>query len=162
MHFNSFLIGNLTGLIFLKYRDQIKRLGNIYLSLLLISLILFSFKIEIVKYFHNGMLAPLMALLILTIALNKKSIANFFSKKVFLFLGEISFGIYILQKPVWSLLNNLNLEAFLEQLHIINVNTLFCIRLFIFIVISMITYKLIEIPMQRLIKKDWGFNFLKP
>ncbi len=100
MHLSSFLVGNATGIFYLYLVDK-KQHSDFYqllLIFLLISLYL------LLKYpppvnFHNGLLAILFVPIILSLSLVEKSMP-IITSKLSIFLGEISYGIYILQYPV--------------------------------------------------------------
>ncbi len=55
-------------------------------------------------FVHNGLLAPLFALMLWALACDRSYLSVFLSRKPFVFLGEISYGIYLLQFPVWLLM----------------------------------------------------------
>ena len=98
LHLNQFLIGNLAGLYFMKkyWREQ-----NflVYIILILIGLIML-LKFPLGLIYSDGLLSVLFVPLIFLISLSNDSLTNFFKKDIFVFLGEISFSIYILQRPI--------------------------------------------------------------
>ncbi|MDC1327643.1 acyltransferase, partial [Ulvibacter sp.] len=99
-HLNEFLIGNLAGLYFIKKGNETKNYDSLILSLVV--LLLLALKFPIGLNFHNGFLAVLFIPLIILISLNSGFLTKLFNKKGFVFLGEISFGLYILQFIVWQ------------------------------------------------------------
>jgi peptidoglycan/LPS O-acetylase OafA/YrhL len=101
MHLNEFLIGNLAGLIFMKRWSGLKKHFDIFI-LMVIAMILVAFEYTMGLTYHNGILALLFVPLILLISTNKGLITYVFKLKFLVFLGEISFGIYILQLPIFS------------------------------------------------------------
>ncbi|MDQ3108993.1 MAG: acyltransferase [Bacteroidota bacterium] len=107
-HLNTFVSGIACGMIFLSLKNKIQTKGPVPL---LISLAGLSGVICILvtdnplkHLMHLGMLAPLYAMIVLGIALDKTIIARIMSLRPMQFLGEISYGIYLLQFPVWAMI----------------------------------------------------------
>jgi peptidoglycan/LPS O-acetylase OafA/YrhL len=146
MHLNQFLVGNLMGYFYFKLKKR-----N-YDGLLLLLMLVFPFLILLVdRYttlisFHNGLIACFYAPFILLMALNNGVISSWFSKGLFVVLGEISYGIYILQKPVHSIVMHVG-EA-------LQVNGTLIIILFFAILlgVSLASYYLIELPSRLFVK----------
>ena len=111
MHFNEFLIGNLAGLFFM---DKLKNKQKNYLPYILLAILslIVLFKFPIGLNFHNGLLALIFVPLVLLISLTNDKITKVFTNNKFVFLGEISFGIYILQFPVWILFSDYRMEKY--------------------------------------------------
>ena len=151
VHFNEFLIGNLTGFVYL----YLVRKGHfkkdlsliVFISLFILCYLMADFKtlgIKPVANLHNGILSAFFAPLILLLALNKGYISKALSFRPLIFLGEISYCIYILQFPVFT---------FLERFFINSNSTMrFYSLLLILIVISIICYIIIELPGKKYIK----------
>lgn len=148
LHINEFLIGNLAGFIFIK-KLQFKKANYDFLILTFVGLIVLSLKFSIGKIFHNGLLAPLFISLIILISLNNGIITKLFQQKLFVFLGEISFGIYILQYPVYSIFSAYSLNKYF---HLTDPTLVFFIRLIILIIASSLAYIYVEKPLQNKIK----------
>lgn len=151
MHLNEFLIGNLAGLYFIRYLKfrQKNYLPHIIIGLFFLIILL---KFPIGFNFHNGLLALIFIPLILYISLDNQITSEFFSKRIFVFLGEISFSIYILQFPIWTFLSDNRLQKDFRVPEGLDANTLFFIRLFILILISSSSYLLFEKPLRKKIK----------
>jgi peptidoglycan/LPS O-acetylase OafA/YrhL len=147
MHLNEFLIGNLAGLVFMKKWSGLKKHFDVFI-LMVIALILVAFEHPMGMTYHNGILVLLFVPLILLMSTNKGLITFVFKMKLFVFLGEISFGIYILQVPVFTLsgeaIKYFKLEAFVNQ---------FYISLLVLIVMATLSYLLIETPLRNRIKR---------
>ena len=146
MHLSSFLMGNLAGLYFINYNKPKK--NNDYFILIVLALIILALRFDIGLDYHNGGLSVLFVPLILLIAHNKGIITKICNWKPFIFLGEISYGIYILQVPIYrgatKLFKSLNLEhPFLK----------FYISLVLLIIVSALSYKYIEKPLRQKINK---------
>jgi peptidoglycan/LPS O-acetylase OafA/YrhL len=148
LHLNEFLIGNLAGLIFLRNKDY--KSNSFHLLLLTISIpaclyVIARSKIDI--QFHNGLMAIVFAPFLVLLAANKGSATRFFSNKIFILLGEISFSIYILQEPVHSIMMLL-----FDKLQIRQPEIIFYSFLLVLVICSFTSYFLIELPGKRLIK----------
>lgn len=143
-HLNEFLIGNLAGFYYIKNLSQKK--GNYdFIILILAGLVILTLKFSLGINFHNGLLAVFFIPLILFISLNNGFITKLFQKKIFVFLGEISFGIYILQHPIYSLISAYSVNKYLN---LTNPTIIFFLRLVILIAVSSVAYIYIEKPLQ--------------
>jgi peptidoglycan/LPS O-acetylase OafA/YrhL len=152
MHLNQFLAGNLAGLYFLKF--LVNKQGNYTIpivSLLATLLVILKYSNSIPDY-HNGLLCVIFVPLIIFIALNKSMLTGFFSKPFFIFLGEISFGIYILQYSIWNILSDHRMLKFLKIDPATNTTVCFFVRLLILIAFAAISYLIFEKPLRNLIK----------
>lgn len=147
MHLAEFLIGNLTGLFF------VKRLSSSYKNYDL-ALLLLTCALPIVLFynaffnFHNGLLAVLFIPFIVCTAMNNGVISKISKYKPLLFLGEISYGIYILQNPIFAWT-----KAILKDNNITNESINFYIPLLVLILIAGLSYLFIEAPLRKLIKR---------
>ena len=146
-NFSDFLIGNCLGVYFLRIRE--KHPGNydliIFLAFAALCFLLGN---------NTGVLfAPILFLIfILFLSLNKTGfITRLFSTRGFIFLGEISYGIYILQRPVFSSLILLN-----DKFHLINDGQVFYAGLFILLIVSTVLYYVIEVPVKIYIRTWHG------
>lgn len=114
LHLNEFLIGMCAGIIYL--RETYKR-SNLLFFIPLVFLLLY---IPLISQFnvihHNGLLAPIFALLILGASRLKTTIL---SNSVLVKLGDASYGMYILQFPiyliVYKLYNDFNIFDLLGE-----------------------------------------------
>lgn len=145
MHFSQFLIGNVAGLIFVKGVKVRNYDAPIIVLILLLFLLL---KIDIGINFHNGMLAFVFVPLIFLISANNGILSKISKKKSLVFLGEISYGIYILQKPIFSWVTSI-----LNYLEIYSASVVFYTALTSLIFFSAISYKFFEIPLRNIINK---------
>ncbi|MEO5643443.1 MAG: acyltransferase [Bacteroidia bacterium] len=105
-HLNTFISGIACGMLFLSLRDKIKTNGPLPLLCAITGLAAIIFILvsdnPLRQFMHLGMLAPFYAMIVLGVALDKTIVARVLSLKPIQFLGEISYGIYILQFPVWA------------------------------------------------------------
>jgi len=152
LHFNEFLIGNLAGLFFLNKLDLKTGNYSIHIILLIIVLLLF-LKFPFGLEYHNGFLSIVFVPLIILISLNRGILNNILNRKLFIFLGEISFSIYILQRPVWKLISTHALEKYIGLDKVADFTLMFFIRFLILILISSLSYVYFETPFRNKIKK---------
>lgn len=151
MHLNEFLVGNLAGLYFVN-KSINQRNYDLQIFIVFFVLIL-ALKFPIGLVYQNGMLALIFIPLILLISLNTGILTTVFSHKICVFLGEISFGIYIFQFPVWAWISDSRLEKYFQIDKIDDFTFAFFIRLFALILFSSFSYKFFEIPIQNKIKR---------
>jgi peptidoglycan/LPS O-acetylase OafA/YrhL len=148
MHLNEFLMGNLGGLLFVWKLHQRKANYDWLIILLLAALILaLKYPPPYINY-QDGMLVLLYLPLIMVLALNTGRLTSLFKIKPLVFLGEISYSIYILQVPVcyWCIVA-------LKHFHLPFNLTGFIIFLCMLILVSAISYLFIEIPLRERINK---------
>ncbi|MCI2228844.1 acyltransferase [Polaribacter sp. MSW13] len=151
MHFNEFLVGNLTGLFFIKkIKNNIRDYSiPIILTLItLITLLKFTFGLN----YHNGLLLIVFVPLIILISLSNDKFTQIISRKSFVFLGEISFGIYILQAPVWLIFSDYRMDKYLGLNKEVDFTESFIIRIIILIILSSLSYLFFEKPIRNKIK----------
>lgn len=146
MHFNEFLIGNIAGLFFLKGVKVRNYDIPIILLILLVSVLL---KIDIGINFHNGMMAFVFVPLIVLISANNGMLSKISNNKNLVFLGEISYGIYILQIPIYTWVNKIMMYWNIDSPTII-----FYTVLIVLILFSAISYKFFETPLRKIINKS--------
>ena len=150
MHVSQFLMGNLAGLFFVKYQQELRGSYDVALLLLLAALILL-LKYPPGKYpagllYHDGLMALIFVPLILLLSANTGIITRVFRARPLIFLGEISYGVYILQRPVfvWS-------REMLAGLGITNATTKFYLFLTLLLVVAVVCYYLVEVPLRKMI-----------
>lgn len=151
MHLNAFLAGNMAGLFYLN-NDKIKSKNFDLPILAVIFLIILAFKFPFGLNYHNGMLALLFVPFIVLVSLNNGLITTIFKNKVFIFLGEISYGIYILQFPISAWISDFRLLKYLNIEKASNLN--FYIKLVALLVLSSLSYIYIEKPIRERMKKQ--------
>lgn len=156
MHLNEFLLGNLSGFFFIKTFITRKRDFDKLILLVLILLLLFLNYNGILNY-HNGLLLIFFIPLVLLLSLNTGRITSIFNYPILIFLGEISYGIYILQLPIHSF----TIKIF-KYLNIDNPTLLFYFYILFLLIVSSISFKLFEQPLRKKIKNfDWRSIFSK-
>ena len=98
--------------------------------------------------YTNGLIAPAFLLFIWLLASNKGRTQRWLSHPFLVLLGEASFSLYILQKPVFGLYKKV-LEKRLDLGEV----TDFFIALTLLIIVSIASYKLFETPARALINR---------
>lgn len=158
MHINAFLMGLICGVIFKKNAGKIAPARPIWLfgSLFLIIALLearplIESIIGLKIAYTNGLIAPAFLLFIWLLASsNKGKVQQYLSHPLLILLGEASFSLYILQKPVFGLYNKL-LEKRLNLGEVAD----FYIALILLIIISIGSYKFFETPARSLINRKF-------
>jgi len=147
MHLNAFVIGMCGGFIFMgsssKYNHALVPFLMIVLSLLLTVIIVYS---PLIQYARNGLLSPIFVCLIIGLSRDTSFLSRLLSNKLLVFLGEISFALYIFHVPVYELAASL-----LKRLAIQDPTYCFYSFLLILVVLSACIHILIEKPVQRFI-----------
>jgi peptidoglycan/LPS O-acetylase OafA/YrhL len=146
-----FLFGVLAGKCFIE--NKINAFKNSTFNLL--AFVLASAVVMLIKYYtqngwgflRGGILAPVYFILIITVTSLKKKESKFFSNRLFIFLGEISYGMYILQYPVYVFFTYY-LTPITTGLDLI----IYCLML---ICICSITFLFVEKPLKTLITNYW-------
>jgi peptidoglycan/LPS O-acetylase OafA/YrhL len=146
MHLNEFLIGNLGGLFLLKLRDRTAKNHTVPI-LVLMTVLLLMLRFPLPWSYHNGLLAIIFVPFLLLLSLNKGFLSRAFNLKPLVFLGEISYSIYIYQIPVffWS-------KGMMTVLGITNGYAVFYLFLTSLIVTSGLSYVFVETPIRNAIK----------
>ena len=158
MHLNAFLAGLFCGILFKRNVNELSSPKPIWLlsSIALIVVLLetqphiealIGFKIA----YTNGLIAPAFLLFIWLLASTQGRLKAWLSHPVLVLLGEASFSLYILQKPVFGLYNKI-----LEKRLAVGDLADFYIALTLLIIVSIASYKLFETPARTLINKKFN------
>lgn len=99
-HLNSFIIGIVAGLWYQETKRSISSL--LFVGAIAAIIADATFIPQVYNPIqHNGLLAPLYAIIIVGIAQSKQIVSNVLSRTPFVIGGDASYGIYILQAPVY-------------------------------------------------------------
>ncbi len=159
MHLNSFIMGLLVGVYYKKSASRMRTSNNtvllVFSFVLIFALIwsrpylenLFNYKLA----FTNGLLAPAFLFFIVLLAKNTGKISKIFSHAWLILLGEASYSLYILQKPVHGLYDKIIVPrvSLPETTH-------FYIFLIALIITSILSYLFFEKPLRELIRKKFS------
>ncbi|MDD3814115.1 MAG: acyltransferase [Desulfocapsaceae bacterium] len=155
-HYCSFLLGIAGGYAFTQRRNIENNSGLIHSFLLFVIVLLVYFTLQNPRQLKNligfnvptgtSFYAPMFLLLILSMASSKNIFTKILSLKCFVILGEASYALYILQKPVYTIYtkyisNHLNLS----------VSNNFYVFSLLLIFISILSLYFIEKPARLLI-----------
>lgn len=147
MHLNEFLMGNIAGLFYIRYMSNRSQPNGFWIILLVMALLAFM-KIPIGISLQNGFLIIIFIPLILLMSSDSGIFSRVMSLKPLVYLGEISFGIYILQKASFN---------FCHKIYSIlgksSPDIIFFTHLILLCFISGLSLKFIEAPLRRRIKK---------
>ena len=147
MHVSEFLIGNIAGIYYTNnFRVNIK--NNTLPIFLLSIIIIWIISTKKTLSLHNGLLAFLFVPLIFFISSDNGLIFRIFSKKFMVFLGEISFGIYILQMPIYGITYKI-----LTKLSFLSESEKFYAYFLTLMVISIFCFYKIETPLRKKINE---------
>ncbi|MEZ5536003.1 MAG: acyltransferase [Thiolinea sp.] len=155
MHISTFIIGFVTGVYFCDGRmDRLNNRWNGLLALLLTTLIIlalaYEYKIEsalgVFIDYNNGLIAPLFLALIVILASNRGATKRILSLPFLLLLGEASYSLYILQRPVYGIY-----DRTLGQWLSMDTNMHFYLFALLLTLLSIASFKYFETPLRRMI-----------
>lgn len=155
MHINTFVMGFIVGVYFCNGR--LNWLNNRWNGLLLLCVTLligllliaensletaFGFLID----YNNGLIAPLFLAVIVLLAQNNGLTAKLLSIPVLMLLGEASYSLYILQRPIYGIYDR-TLGNWLTM----DTNVHFYLFALLLTILSIISFKYFETPLRRVI-----------
>ena len=145
MHLNEFLLGNLTAMIFIRYYKTYSKDYTLVL-LGIVCLTIVALKFNNMFNFHNGLLAVFFVPFILALSMHTGRLSKWLSKPLLVYLGDISYSLYIYQYPVFQYCKGINTG---------NLWADFLIKLAVLIAVSALSYSFVETPLRTRIK-SWG------
>lgn len=101
--------------------------------------------------FHNGLLMPLHMLIVLGFALGGGFVSRVLSVRPLLFLGNASYAMYIVHRPIADWLDYIAKRGFSVELSGVGVTVLYVLLV---IVLSGLVFKFIEEPANRFLKSQ--------
>ncbi|SFE46305.1 acyltransferase family protein [Spirosoma endophyticum] len=152
LHLGTFVVGVCTGILTLRHWQVLLRSKSIITAVLVGITLLFAYLIgsdsTIMYYYHNGLFAPLFVVFILFLSVQQGALARWLSHPKLVYLGEISYGIYLLQVPV-------GMAAFyLNQRYVHLSPSLYGIGyVALLFLIAALCFEKIEKPGRRLLRK---------
>ncbi|WP_298154326.1 acyltransferase [Flavobacterium sp.] len=147
MHLNQFLVGNMVGLLFIRRHASNGRNYDLPIILML-TLTFIAVQLNKDINLFGGLVLIFFAPLVYLIAANNGIITKIVRRRLPVFLGEISYGIYILQFPLYYFT-----KYWLFYMDVKNNTVIFFATLFILIVFSSASYVLFEKPVRDFLKK---------
>ncbi len=155
-HLNTFLFGALTGIFVIKDRFRIFKKSLFPLIFFIVGMVLLVLILvtdNVIKpHIHNGLLAPIFFMITLGLAYDKTFFSKILGRKELVFLGDISYSMYILQFPVYLLF-----------MWIVNLETIdgiyFYIYLISLVILSACSYLFFEKKARMLILKRKKYVF---
>src|SRR5207244_7982640 len=100
LRLNEFLVGTALGCLFLTQKTPFRYSAHALLAVLILSIIVIRIDTSPID-FHNGLFAVFFTPMLYLLALNQGTLNKIFSKKPLVFLGEISYDVYLFQFPVY-------------------------------------------------------------
>ena len=161
MHINSFIAGMLTGVFFKRSNRFVSKDKPSTPLWLLFSFFMILFLIWGRPHFEtftgfkiaytNGLLAPAFLLFIVLLGREQGIISSLLKHKGLILLGEASYSLYILQKPIHGLYDKIITPRIplSATLH-------FYIFLIVLIALSILSFKYFETPLRRYIRQRLG------
>lgn len=173
--FPEFIAGMALGLLFVRYGADalplLRRLSAPHFDgLIVVALLGFGVVLEVTSklgVYGSGVdvLAPLalpaLTAIIFLLAFQRGLVARFLSLPLLVWLGEISYAIYILHKPIWFLLGAPLWQALdgasLATIGLIPDNLVFFAAFAaLVILVSGLSFAFLERPLRRAIRQRWG------
>jgi len=153
-HFGTFILGAAVGILFPLYRERLRAHGGwMTASAAIAIVVLLWLPDSILKYHHNGLLAPLYLMVILGLAsAPAMPLARGLAWGPLVLLGEASYGIYILQHPVL-----LFYVPLAKRFHL-GTDAQFWSYYLTLVIVSILVFKLVESPLRVTIKQ-WFVRF---
>jgi len=153
LHVATFLTGMCFGILFIRNYSWLESEGKrqIHFATIFTTLFIFysSYKnYEFYNYQHNGLLSPYYILVIYSLSLLKGKFGNLLSTKPLIFLGSISYSLYILQFPIYQICQKY-LPWFKNQTK----EDMLYPYLIVLICVSSLTYLFIEKPARKYLTK---------
>ncbi len=152
LHLNTFLVGMTTGVVFMRHGSWLVRHRNWLLLALLILSVAAGWVIwsqhPVLRFRHNGMAAPLFAMLVLWLSCQSNGLSYGLRHSALIYLGDISYGVYLLQVPV----STLTFYANSRWLHLPTGLHLLT-YLFLLCLVAAASYHWIEQPARRFIRQ---------
>ncbi len=148
-HLNTFVFGMALGFIFLEKKTETFKATWLSLcGMCGISIIGFYIAHDQQPLVRSGLLNPIFSLIIIYLACYKNQLNAWLWQPFFVWLGEISYALYILQGPVYMLA-----YALFTALNWQNPSLKFYSYVLILIGVSAVSYHWLETPMRDWVKK---------
>ena len=155
MHINTFAMGFVVGVYFCdgrlnglnnRWNGVLLLLCTLLICLLLIQESRLEAAFGLLIDYNNGLIAPLFLAVIVLLAQNNGLTARLFSIPVLMLLGEASYSLYILQRPIYGIYDR-TLGNWLPM----DTNIHFYLFALLLTVLSILSFRYFETPLRRTI-----------
>lgn len=102
----------------------------------------------VLKYVHNGLLSPLFMLVLLSLYYDRSALNKFLSNRYVSKLGDVSYGLFIFQYPVWLVCTWLANPEFIKS------NEFFFLYLAILLIFSWLMNRFFEKPLLKNLRAE--------
>lgn len=162
IRFPEFMLGVVLGLLHVRWREQAtpswilhakSALWDSILVMILLLTVGFLFLPRPAHYLPDPLVMPGFGICILILAQQRGVIAKTLSLRPFVWLGEISYSVYILHAPIWAWLAWIGLGALNISLPM---PILFLIFVALVLVGATLSYRFIERPVRAAIRARWA------
>jgi peptidoglycan/LPS O-acetylase OafA/YrhL len=155
----TFFAGNLCGVWFLKNGPVLERLKPASpwiaaVSVVVVAVVMFLVPVRHAVIINYGTLCPIYFFFVIAVCNLGSRLRAFLSNKVFIFLGDVSYGIYILQVPVQMFFVKFALDT--------NTLTGFLAYSAGLVLLSSLSYVLLEKPLRKSISARLTPLILRP
>jgi peptidoglycan/LPS O-acetylase OafA/YrhL len=121
-------------------------------SFFITGLLIFSYIIfipnPILKYIHNGLLSPLFLIVVASLYYDTSIVNRILSHKHLSRLGDLSYGLFIFQYPVWIICTKLSGENFIRT------SWFFSLYFACLLIVSITINMIFEKPLLRILRKE--------
>lgn len=161
MHLSTFVMGFVVGVYFCRgwFNDKFSSASNT--TLMLVSAVLAALMIiaqstlesliGLKLAYNNGLIAPLFIAFIVFLALDRTVISKVLSLSFLVLLGEASYSLYILQRPVYGVYKQAT-ARFLPDGSTLH----FYIFIIVLTVLAILSYRYFETPLRSWINKHYA------
>lgn len=152
LHLNTFLTGIVTGVVFVRHKAWLTQYHHWLAAMLVIGLVagfwIVLGHLPLLRYHHNGLFAPLFAVIILWLSIQSNGLTRWLSRPLPVRLGEISYGLYLMQVPV-------GMVTFYVNYHFLHWPVWAYVPVYIGLLMAVaeVCYRHIEQPARRLIRQ---------
>lgn len=149
LHLATFIQGVGTGILLIRHFDWIKEKASKYIhtaTILMTILVIYTSynNYSFYEYQHNGLLSPFFLVLLLSLSILDGKLKEILSSKPLIFLGGVSYAIYILQVPIYQLC-----QKYIPILNEMDEGSLFYPYLIVLFLVSSICFVYFEKPMRK-------------
>lgn len=148
-HISTFLNGAIVSTLFIRHKALVDNNKLFFKSLfyILSVLLLIIFSFLKIPHHNNGWLLPVYTFFVLGLSISS-TVTEFLSNKFFIWLGNISYALYILQFPLWMLYEKSGIDSFLMYMLLL-------------IASSGLIYRYYEVPAKKILLNRIQRSFIR-